>query len=256
MATFGWLILLCPLVGCIVISLGYKLWPGKARRAGSGRSRSRCSFAASIGALIDAPGPRRGGAPGRHRRVGLREHRRRRRAALAAARPALDLHGARGLRRLDADPPLLRLLHGVGPRLHALLRVPELLRLLDAAAGPGRQLPDPDRRLGVRRRRVLPADLVLVPAHDRHARGHQGVRHQRRRRRRARDRDVLHLQGLGLARLPRRRSRRSARSSRATTATSSRAASGCSSARSRSPPRCRCTPGCRTRWRARRRSPR
>ena len=29
----------------------------------------------------------------------------------------------------------------------------------------------------------------------------------------------------------------------------------CSSARSRSPPRCRCTPGSRTRWRARRRSP-
>ena len=33
-----------------------------------------------------------------------------------------------------------------------------------------------------------------------------------------------------------------------------RAASCCSSARSRSPPRSRCTPGSRTRWRARRRS--
>ena len=31
----------------------------------------------------------------------------------------------------------------------------------------GRQLPAADRRLGVRRRRLLPADLVLVPAHDR-----------------------------------------------------------------------------------------
>ena len=41
----------------------------------------------------------------------------------------------------------------------------------------------------------------------------------------------------------------------ATTATSSRAASACWSARSRSPPRCRCTPGSRTPWRARRRSP-
>ena len=40
---------------------------------------------------------------------------------------------------------------------------------------------------------------------------------------------------------------------RATTATSWRAASGCSSARSRSPPRCRCTPGSPTPWRARRR---
>ena len=40
-----------------------------------------------------------------------------------------------------------------------------------------------------------------------------------------------------------------------TTATSWRAACCCSSARSPSPPRCRCTPGSRTRWRARRRSP-
>ena len=40
------------------------------------------------------------------------------------------------------------------------------------------------------------------------------------------------------------------------TATSSPAACCCSSARSPSPPRCRSTPGSRTRWRARRRSPR
>ena len=48
---------------------------------------------------------------------------------------------------------------------------------------------------------------------------------------------------------------RSPRRSAATTATSWRAASCCSSARSPSPPRCRCTPGSRTPWRARRRSP-
>ena len=199
--TFGWLILLFPLAGCLVISLGYKLW---------GERAPGVIGTVAIAALVrlrdrradHAPGPRPGGAPGRHGRVELREHRRRRRAALAAARPALDLHGAGGLGRVDADPPLLGRLHEVGPRLHALLRVPELLRLLDAAAGPGRQLHDPDRRLGVRRRRVLPADLVLVPARDGDAGGHQGVRHQRRRRRRARDRHLLHLQGLGLAGLP------------------------------------------------------
>jgi hypothetical protein len=28
--TLGWLILLCPLVGCVVISLGFRLWPGSA----------------------------------------------------------------------------------------------------------------------------------------------------------------------------------------------------------------------------------
>ena len=157
-------------------------------------------------------------------------------------------------RRLDADPPLLDGVHGVRPRLRALLRVPELLRLLDAAAGPGRQLPAAHRRLGVRRRGLLPADLVLVPPHDGDERGHQGVRHQRARRRRPRARHVLHLQGHRDARLPRRL--RAGRRGRHATATSSRAASCCSSARSRSPRRSRCTRGSRTRWRARRRSPR
>ena len=37
--------------------------------------------------------------------------------------------------------------------------------------------------LGVRRRGLLPADLVLVPARHRHRRRHQGVRDQRDRRR-------------------------------------------------------------------------
>ena len=143
-------------------------------------------------------------------------------------------------------------LPGLRRGLRALLRVPELLRLLDAAARPGGQLPRADRRLGVRRRRLLPADQLLVPAHDRHARGHQGVRHQRPRRRRPRARHVLHLQARRHARLPRHlRGRPRGASSRAT-ATSPRAASCCSSARSRSPRRSRCTRGCPTRWRARR----
>ncbi len=51
METFGWLILLCPLVGCLVISLGYRLWPGSA--AGwIGTLAIAASFVASIGALI------------------------------------------------------------------------------------------------------------------------------------------------------------------------------------------------------------
>ena len=254
MATAGWLILLFPLVGSIVIALGYKVWPGRV--AGPDRHARDPRLVRRLDRRGDrAREPRRGGEAGRHRRVGLREHLRRRRAAVAAARPALALHGAHGVRRLDADPPLLGLLHGVGPRLHALLRVPELLRVLDAAAGPGRQLPDPDRRLGVRRRGVVPADLVLVPAHDRHARGHQGVRHQRGRRRRPGDRDVLHLPGHRLARLRDDLRRGASRRSRPTRRSSSRAASGCWSARSPSPPRFRSTPGSRTRWRARRRSP-
>ena len=86
---------------------------------------------------------------------------------------------------------------------------------------------------------------------------HQGVRHQRGRRRRPRARHVLHLQGHRHARLPARRSRRSTQAlHRRTSPSWSRAASCCSSAPSPSPPRSRCTPGSRTPWRARRRSPR
>ena len=64
------------------------------------------------------------------------------------------------------------------------------------------QLPAADRRLGVRRRGVIPADLLLVPAHDGHERGDQGVRDQRGRRRGPRARHVLHLQAHPHARLP------------------------------------------------------
>ena len=251
--TYGWLVLAFPLAGALLIALSWKLGPSKLHGY-VGTAGDRALVPGGGRRAVPAAGPRRGGAPGRRRRLGLREHRRRRRAAVAAARPAVDLHGAGRLRRLDADPPLLGLLHGVRPRLHALLRVPELLRVQHAAAGPRRELLLPDRRLGVRRRGLLPADQLLVPAHDRDGSGHQGVRHQRRRRRRARARDLLHLQAHRLARLP-ARVRGGAASSRATTATSSPAACCCWSARSRSPRRCRCTPGSRTRWRARRRSP-
>ena len=75
-------------------------------------------------------------------------------------RPAVGVHVPRGQRRVVPDPRLLGRLHGRRPRLRALLRLPQLLRLLDAAAGPGGELRAADRRLGVRRRRLLPADLA------------------------------------------------------------------------------------------------
>ena len=84
---------------------------------------------------------------------------------------------------------------------------------------------------------------------------HQGVRDQRGRRRRPRARHLLHLPGHGDARLPRHVRGRPDRRSARTTPTSSPAACCCSSARSPSPPRSRSTPGSRTPWRARRRSP-
>ncbi|MDQ5833158.1 MAG: NADH-quinone oxidoreductase subunit L, partial [Actinomycetota bacterium] len=48
---FGWLILLCPLAGCLVISLGFKLWPSSAP-GWIGTAAIAASFASSIGALI------------------------------------------------------------------------------------------------------------------------------------------------------------------------------------------------------------
>jgi NADH-quinone oxidoreductase subunit L len=55
MATAGWLILLCPLVGCLVVSLGYKVWRGKVPGI-IGTLAIAGSFAASIAALITLEG--------------------------------------------------------------------------------------------------------------------------------------------------------------------------------------------------------
>jgi NADH-quinone oxidoreductase subunit L len=49
--TFGWLVLLCPLVGCAVIALGWNRWPG--RTAGwIGTAAIAASFALAVAALI------------------------------------------------------------------------------------------------------------------------------------------------------------------------------------------------------------
>ena len=72
------------------------------------------------------------------------------------------------------------------------------------AAGPGGELRDPDRRLGVRRRGLVPPDLVLVPPHHRRGGRDQGVRDQRDRRRRARGRGVPDPRPGRLAQLPAR----------------------------------------------------
>ena len=90
---------------------------------------------------------------------------------------------------------------------------------------------------------------------DRDDRRHEGVRDQRDRRRRARPRRVPDLPRARDLRLPRGlRGRRPTRSP-PTRARSSRSACCSASARSRSRRSCRSTPGCRTRWRARPRSP-
>ena len=206
--TYGWLVLAFPLAGAVLIALTSKLGLGRVygvdRHAGDlallpGRRRR----------LHRAAVARRGGAAGRGRRLGLRGDQRGRRAGLDPARPAERPDDADRLGRLGADPPLLGGLHGRRPRLRALLRLPELLRLQHAAAGRGGQLPAADHRLGVRRRRLVLPDLVLVPAQDRDRRRHQGVRHQRARRRRARARHLLHLHAAPARSTSCRRSRRS-----------------------------------------------
>ena len=247
--TYGWLVLLLPLAGALVIAFTSRCCRG-GRTAGSARWRSRCR-SSPRSAPTSAAGPRRGGARGGLGGVGLRRHRGPRRPDVDPHRPAVGADDRGRLGRLGADPPLLGRLHALGPGLHAVLRLPELLRVLDAAAGPRGELPRADHRLGVRRRGVLSADLVLVPADDRHAGRDQGLRHQRRRRHRPHPRDVLHLRRHRKRRLPDGRSSARPRSSAPTTATSSPAACCCWSAPSRSRRRCRCTRGSPTPWRAR-----
>jgi NADH-quinone oxidoreductase subunit L len=49
--TCGWLILACPLAGCLVISLGYRLWSGRVAGV-IGTLAIAAAFVASIGALL------------------------------------------------------------------------------------------------------------------------------------------------------------------------------------------------------------
>ena len=254
--TYGWLTLACPLAGMLVVASRPRA-AGRCPRAapaGSATAAIFLSFLAALGALIALQG-QPSVAPRAHvHAVGLLRDGRRERARDDPRGPAVGLHDARRPGHLDAHPPLLGRLHGRRPRLLALLRVPELLRLLDAAARARGQLRAAHRRLGVRRRGLLPAHLLLVPPQDGDARGHEGVRDQRRRRRRA------SCSARSSSSPTRARSNCSApstsrrTSSRAAAGTSPPRASCCSSARSRSPRRSRCTRGSPTRWRDRRRS--
>ncbi len=158
---------------------------------------------------------------------------------------------ARHRRRL-ADPPLLDRLHARRPALLAVLRLPQPVRGLDARSSSSARASSLTflgwEGVGPL---LVPADLVLVRAQRRRGRGQEGVRHQPRRRRRLPARDVPHLRERRHARLrgdeprarrrPRRRHRHRDR------------AAACSSARSARARRSRCTSGCPTRWRARRR---
>ncbi len=98
-----------------------------------------------------------------------------------------------------ADPRLLDRVHEGGPELRAVLRLPQPVPVLHAAAGPRAVDAGAVRRLGRRGARVVPADRVLVRGPRKGARGQEGVHHQPHRRRRLPAGNVPALLGAGHA---------------------------------------------------------
>ncbi len=201
--TWAWLVLLLPLLGSIAVALGFRAIPARvAGIVGTASVGARLPLRAGRPLQPARRGRRR--APPRLLAVDLRRRRRARHQARHLRRPALGLHDPRRHRGLGADPPLLVRLHEVRRGLPPLLQLPQLLRLLDAAAGPRRQLRPADRRLGLRRLRLLRADQLLVPARDGDQGGDEGLRDQRRRRHRPRPRRLPDLPRARHLRLRRR----------------------------------------------------
>ena len=95
---------------------------------------------------------------------------------------AVDVFRAADHRCRLADPHLLDRLHGRRSRAPTVFRLPEPVSGRDAAAGAGRQLPGPLRRLGRRGSGVLSADRVLGAQALGGHRGQKGVRGQPGRR--------------------------------------------------------------------------
>ena len=227
-------------------------------RAGSAPARSPLAFASSIGAFVVTARTRpTDDAPAHlHRSATTR----RRSASTSSSGILVDPLSVRDVpgrhRRLDADPPLLDRVHGLRPgyaRFFAYLNFFVFSMLLLVLAGNFVLLVVGWAFVGF-------ASYALISfwyrRGDRHDGRHEGVRDQRDRRHRPGPGRVPDLPRARRLRLPDGlRGRRRATSTR-TTARSSRSACCSWSARSRSPPSCRSTPGCPTRWRARPRSPR
>ena len=132
-----------------------------------------------------------------------------------------------------------------------VLRLPQPVRRGDAAAGPGDRLPAAVRRLGGRRPGVVPADRVLAAQGLRRGRREEGVRGEpgRRHRHVAGGHADVHARS---ARPPSRRER--GRRERVDDVRHRPRPAAAARPPAASPRRCRCSPGCSTRWRARPRS--
>ena len=161
----GWLVLAFPLAGLDRDRARLARCCRAARPGWIGSAAIGLAFLSSIGALVAAPGQAGGargtltsslwdyvGTAGVDVKLGILVDPLAVFMALVVSGVSFLIH-VYSVAYMDARP-----------RLRALLQLPQLLRLLDAAAGAGRQLRDPDRRLGVRRLRLLRADQLLVPA--------------------------------------------------------------------------------------------
>ena len=135
----GWLVLACPLVGTLlIVALGWRALPGRAAPAGSRSAAIGSSFAA-----VDRDAGR---APATSPRRSARWW--------ARAFTYVDTAGFQADLAILVDPLsvlMCLVVSGVSFLIHlysvaymtsdrglrALLRLPQLLRVLDAAAGPG-----------------------------------------------------------------------------------------------------------------------
>ena len=183
-------------------------------------------------------------------------------------RPADRDHADRGHHGLEPRAPLFLRLHGSrsavarGRGLQAaLLCLSVVLHLRDADAGDRRQPGADVLRLGRRGRRLLPADRLLLPQALGQCRRDQGLRGQPGRRFRlcARHlRAVLPDRFDQLRRHLRRRTRSGRNPADLPLDRMERGQPGglpaVHRARWANRRSCSCTPGCRTRWKARRRS--
>ena len=175
------------------------------------------------------------------------------------ARSARGAHDARRHRHRLPDPRLLDRLHAgrAARRLRAVLLLPEPVLLLHARARARRQLPRDVRRLGGRRALLVPADRLLVREAERRRRRQEGV-HRQPHRRLGLPRSASSWCSSRSARSTSARSRRgggdAGRDARAFGVLSADLPCCCSSARRARARRSRCTSGCRTRWKGRRRS--
>ena len=182
---WGWLVLGVPAGGELIVSLGWRGLPGRTGRAGSAARAILGAFLSAIGALVTAPGP-----PAEER-------------ALASTRAST--YAATGDFNVDlailVDPLsvfMCLVVSGVSFLIHvysvaymggdrgyarffAYLNFFVFSMLLLVLAANFVLLIVGWAFVG---RGVVPADLVLVPARDRHVGRHQGVRDQRDRRRR------------------------------------------------------------------------